>query len=51
MHVNFELFRDIHFGFGKDFAISKGAIFLDWLRELIEKKLLVMIITKTVISL
>lgn len=38
MHVNYELFRDIHFGFGKDFAISKGEIFLDWLRELIEKK-------------
>lgn len=38
MQVNFELFRDIHFGFGKDFAISKGEIFLDWLRELIEKK-------------
>lgn len=36
--VNFELFRDIHFGFGKDFALSKGGIFLDWLRELIEKK-------------
>lgn len=38
MHVNFELFKDIHFGFGKDFALSKGLIFLDWLRELIEKK-------------
>lgn len=38
MHVNFELFKDIHFGFGKDFALSKGGIFLDWLRELIEKK-------------
>jgi len=38
MQVNYELFRDIHFGFGKDFAISKGEIFLDWLRELIETK-------------
>lgn len=38
MQVNYELFRDIHFGFGKDFAISKGGIFLDWLRELIEQK-------------
>lgn len=38
MHVNYELFRDIHFGFGKDFALSKGEIFLDWLKELIEKK-------------
>lgn|SRR5574344_25045 len=36
--VNYELFRDIHFGFGKDFALSKGQIFLDWLKELIEKK-------------
>lgn len=38
MQVNFELFKDIHFGFGKDFALSKGEIFLEWLRELIEKK-------------
>lgn len=36
MQVNYELFRDIHFGF--EFALSKGEIFLDWLRELIEKK-------------
>jgi len=38
MQVNFELFRDLHFGFGKDFALSKGEIFLEWLRELIEQK-------------
>ncbi|MFA7658723.1 MAG: patatin-like phospholipase family protein [Candidatus Gastranaerophilaceae bacterium] len=38
MQVNYELFRDIHFGLGKNFALSKGEIFLDWLRELIEKK-------------
>lgn len=38
MQVNYELFRDIHFGFGKDFALSKGEVFLDWLRELIEKR-------------
>lgn len=38
MLVNYELFKDIHFGFGKSLAISKGEIFLDWLRELIEKK-------------
>jgi len=37
-HVNFELFSDIHFGFGKDFALSKGGIFLEWIRELIEQK-------------
>lgn len=38
MQVNYELFKDIHFGFGSDFALSKGGIFLDWLRELIETK-------------
>lgn len=38
LQINYELFRDIHFGLGKDFALSKGVIFLDWLRELIEKK-------------
>ncbi len=38
LNVNFDLFRDIHFGLGKDFALSKGGVFLDWLRELIEKK-------------
>lgn len=36
--VNFDLFRDIHFGFGKNFALSKGEVFLEWLREVIEKK-------------
>ncbi|MBR3889279.1 patatin-like phospholipase family protein, partial [bacterium] len=36
--VNFELFRDIHFGINKDFAISKGNVFTDWVRELIEQK-------------
>lgn len=38
LNVNFDLFRDIHFGLGKEFALSKGEVFLDWLRELIEKK-------------
>ena len=38
MKVNFELFKDIHFGFGKDFALSKGEIFVDWLNELIARK-------------
>ena len=33
MKVNFDLFKDIHLGFGKAFAISKGEIFLDWLNE------------------
>lgn len=36
--VNFDLFRDIHFGFGKNFALSKGEVFLEWLRDVIEKK-------------
>ncbi len=38
MQVSYELFKDVHFGFGKNFALSKGVIFLDWLRELIESK-------------
>ncbi len=38
MDISFDLFRDLHFGFGKQFALSKGELFLDWLRELIEKK-------------
>ncbi len=36
--VNFELFRDISLGFNVKFALSKGEVFLDWIRELIEKK-------------
>ena len=38
MQINYELFRDIQFGLGKDFALSKGGIFLDWIRDLIEQK-------------
>ena len=38
MKVNFELFRDIHFSLNKDFALSKGNIFTEWIREKIEKK-------------
>ena len=38
LQVNFELFRDIHFSLGNNFAISKGEVFLEWIRELIEKK-------------
>lgn len=38
MTVNFELFRDLHFGLGKDFALSKGDVFTNWLRELLQKK-------------
>ncbi len=36
--VNFELFKDIAIGVGPLFALSKGEVFLEWLRELIEKK-------------
>jgi NTE family protein len=38
LSVNFELFRDISFGFNQKFALSKGEVFLDWFRELVEKK-------------
>ena len=38
MKVNFELFRDIHLGFGKNIALSRGEIFIDWLNELISRK-------------
>lgn len=36
--INFELFKDLQFGFGPKFAISKGEVFLEWVRELIELK-------------
>lgn len=32
------IFKDINFGIGTDFAFSKGDIFENWIRELIEKK-------------
>jgi len=38
LSVNFELFRDISFGFNQKFALSKGEVFLEWFRDLIEKK-------------
>ena len=38
MKVNFELFRDIHFGFGKNIALSRGEVFVDWLNEVIREK-------------
>ena len=38
IEVNFELFKDIHFGIGKNFALSKGEIFTSWMRENIERK-------------
>ncbi len=38
MDVDFHLFKDIHFSLGDDFALSKGNVFTEWIRELIEKK-------------
>ncbi len=38
MKVNFDLFKDLHLGLGKPFALSKGEIFLDWLNELLSNK-------------
>lgn len=38
MKVSFDLFKDIHLGIGKSFAISKGEIFLEWLNTLLAKK-------------
>ena len=37
MGVNYELFKDVHFSLGT-FALSKGEVFLEWVREIIEKK-------------
>ena len=38
LKVNFNLFKDIQFGIKQQFAISKGEVFLDWMRELLESK-------------
>ena len=38
LNINYDLFRDIHFGFGSAFALSKGEVFLEWIREVIEQK-------------
>ena len=38
LDVNFDLFKDIQFGLGPNFALSKGEYFLEWVRELIERK-------------
>ncbi len=37
-NTGFEMFIDINVGFKKEIALSKGKIFLDWIREYIEKK-------------
>ena len=36
--VNYELFKDIQLAIGPQFALSKGEVFLEWLREQIERK-------------
>lgn len=38
LKINFDLFRDISIGLGPLFALSKGEVFLEWVRELIESK-------------
>lgn len=38
MQVNFELFRDLNLTLGSQFALSKGEVFLEWVRDLVEKK-------------
>ena len=39
MKVNFDLFKDIHLGLGKSFALSKGGIFVEWVNELLKNKI------------
>ena len=34
---NFFMFKDLNFGFGTEFAFSKGDVFEEWIREQIEK--------------
>ncbi len=38
LKVNFNLFKDIQFGIKQQFALSKGEVFLEWMRELMESK-------------
>lgn len=35
---NFEMFRDVQLALGANFALSKGEVFLEWIRDLIEQK-------------
>lgn len=35
---NFEIFRDVQLSLGPKFGLSKGELFLDWIRDLIERK-------------
>ena len=38
IQFNFEIFRDVQLSLGPKFALSKGELFLEWIRDLIEKK-------------
>lgn len=38
LKINFEVFRDVQLALGPKFAISKGELFLEWIRDLIEQK-------------
>ncbi len=38
INISFDLFRDIKLGFGPLIALSKGELFLEWLRDLIGTK-------------
>ena len=38
IQFNFERFRDVQLSLGPKFALSKGELFLEWIRDLIEKK-------------
>jgi len=38
LKFNFEIFRDVQLSLGPNFALSKGEVFLDWIRDLIEQK-------------
>ena len=32
-HINFDFFNDINLAFGKDFAISRGEKFYEWIKD------------------
>ena len=38
INLKMDIFKDINFNFGKDFALSKGDAFYAWIRDLIESK-------------
>ena len=37
LKINFEVFRDVQLSLGAKFALSKGELFLEWIRDLIEQ--------------